>query len=70
MVARDVAELEDPVVAADLMSRACLRERICKGRKKPLVLHADKGNAISAATLEPIGEVGRAQILFQAKGLK
>ena len=32
--------------------RACLRERISKGRKQPLILHADNGNAMRAATLE------------------
>jgi putative transposase len=51
-VAWDVAEREDPAIAADLVSRACLRERISKGRKQPLVLHADNGNAMRAATLE------------------
>jgi transposase len=45
VVAWDVAEREDPAIAADLVSRACLRERISKGRKQPLVLHADNGNA-------------------------
>jgi putative transposase len=52
VVAWDVAEREDPAIAADLVSRACLRERISKGRKQPLVLHADNGNAMRAATLE------------------
>ena len=52
VVAWDVAEREDPAIAADLVSRACLRERISKGRRQPLVLHADNGNAIRAATLE------------------
>jgi transposase InsO family protein len=52
VVAWDVAEREDPAIAADLVSRACLRERISKGRKEPLVLHADNGNAMRAATLE------------------
>jgi transposase InsO family protein len=52
VVAWDVAEREDPAIAADLVSRACLRERIIKGRKQPLVLHADNGNAMRAATLE------------------
>ena len=52
VVAWDIAEREDPVIAADLVSRACLRERISKGRKQPLVLHADNGNAMRAATLE------------------
>jgi putative transposase len=52
VVAWDVAEREDPAIAADLVSRACLRERISKGRLQPLVLHADNGNAMRAATLE------------------
>jgi transposase InsO family protein len=52
VVAWDVAEREDPAIAADLVSRACLRERISKGRRQPLVLHADNGNAMRAATLE------------------
>jgi hypothetical protein len=34
------------------VSRACLRERISKGRKQPLILHAINGNAMPAATLE------------------
>ena len=34
------------------MSRACLRERISKGRKQLLILHADNGNAMRAATLD------------------
>ena len=52
VVAWDVAEREDPAIAAALVSRACLRERISKGRAKPLILHADNGNAMRAATLE------------------
>ena len=52
VVAWDVAEREDPAIAADLVSRACLRERISKGRKQPLILHADNGNAMRAATRE------------------
>jgi transposase InsO family protein len=52
VVAWDVAEREDPATAADLVSRACLRERISKGRSQPLILHADNGNAMRAATLE------------------
>ena len=50
--ARPAAEREDPTIAADLVSRACLRERISKGRQQPLILHADNGNAMRAATLE------------------
>jgi len=52
VVAWDVAEREDPGIAADLVSRACLRERISKGRRQPLILHADNGNAMRATTLE------------------
>jgi transposase InsO family protein len=52
VVAWDVAEREDPAIAADLMSRACLRERISKRRRQPLILHADNGNAMRASTLE------------------
>jgi len=36
VVAWDVGECEDPAIAADLVSRACLRERISKGRRQPL----------------------------------
>ena len=52
VVAWDMAEREDPAIAADLVSRGCLRERISKSRRQPLVLHADNGNAMRAATLE------------------
>ena len=52
VVAWDVAEREDPAIAADLVSTACLRKRISKGRRQPLVLHADNGNTMRAATLE------------------
>jgi putative transposase len=52
VVACDVAEREHPAIAADLVSRACLREQISKGRKQPLILHADNGNARRAVTLE------------------
>jgi hypothetical protein len=52
VVAWDVAEREDPAIALDLVSRACLRERITKGHKQPLVLHADNGDAMRAAKLE------------------
>ena len=48
----DVAECEDPAIAADVVSSACLRERISKGRRQPLILHADNGDAMRAATLE------------------
>jgi putative transposase len=52
IVAWDVAEREDAQVAADLISRACLRERINRRRPQPLILHADNGNAMRAATLK------------------
>ena len=52
IVAWDVADREDAQIAADLVGRACLRERISKGRRQPLILHADNGNAMRAATLE------------------
>ena len=44
-IAWDVAKRENPAIAADLVSRACLRERISKGRRQLLILHADNGNA-------------------------
>jgi transposase InsO family protein len=52
VVAWDVAEREDAQIAADLVSRACLREWISRRRPQPLILHADNGNAMRAATLE------------------
>jgi len=61
VVAWDVDEGEDPAIAADLVSRACLRERISKGRKQPLVLHAENGNAMRAtpvAVLDRVPEPG------------
>jgi putative transposase len=51
-VAWDVDEREDPAIATDLVSMACLRDRISKGRKQQLILNADNGNAMRAATLE------------------
>jgi transposase InsO family protein len=52
VVAWDGAKRKDPGIAGDLVSRACLHERISKGRSQPLILHADNGNAMRAATLE------------------
>ncbi len=52
VVAWDVAEREEPTIAANLVSRACIRERISKGRKQPLIMHADNANAMRATTLE------------------
>ena len=36
----------------ELVSRACLKERINSCRKQPLILHADNGTSMRAATLE------------------
>jgi putative transposase len=47
----DVEEHEDPNITGDLVNRARLRKRISKGRKQPLILHADNGNAMHAARL-------------------
>ncbi len=52
IVAWDVEEKEDPKIAAKLVTRACLRERISHCRQQPLILHADNGNAMQAAMLE------------------
>jgi putative transposase len=51
VVALDVAEREHLTIAADLASRAFTPDRISRGRKQPLILHADNGNAMRAATL-------------------
>ena len=56
----DVAEVESADIAADLVQRACLKERYCRPRgfgsrqchQPPLVLHADNGSAMRGATLE------------------
>ena len=52
VVASEVAEREDPAIAADLVSRACLRERISRGRNQSVILLAYNGNAMHAAQLE------------------
>jgi putative transposase len=52
IVAWDVQDREDADLAAALISRACIRERIIKRRQRRLVLHADNGSAMRAATLE------------------
>ncbi|MFN5162167.1 MAG: hypothetical protein ACK5IA_09850, partial [Cyanobacteriota bacterium] len=67
VVAWDVAEREYAQIAADLVGRASLRERISRRRPQPLILHADNGNAMRAATLKArVEELGGVQILFQA----
>jgi putative transposase len=60
VVAWDVAEVESAQIAADLVQRACLKERYHRPRgfgsrhchQPPLILHADNGNAMRGATLE------------------
>jgi putative transposase len=52
----------------DLLSRACLRERISKGRSQPLILHTDNGNAMRAATLESrLEELGVLRSFFRPR---
>ena len=51
VVAWYVSELEDQAIAADLVSVACMHERIARGRNQPLILHPDNGNAVRAVTL-------------------
>ena len=52
VLAWDVAKREGRAIAASLMSRACLRKGISRGHKQPLILHADKGDAMYGATME------------------
>jgi putative transposase len=52
VVAWDVAVREDPDIAADLVSGACILERITKGRRQPLIVHADNGNTMRVSTLQ------------------
>ena len=56
VVALDVESSEDPKLAANLVSRACLRERIGKRRLQPLILHADNGNALAAGFSKSCGQ--------------
>lgn len=58
VVAWDVAEREEAQIAPDLVGKAGLRERIGKGRRHLLMLHADNGDAMRAATLETWPEMG------------
>ena len=54
VVAWDVAEVESAEIAAELVQRACLKERYYRPRgfgsrqsqQQPLILHADNGNAM------------------------
>ncbi|MCP9850755.1 DDE-type integrase/transposase/recombinase [Cyanobium sp. Morenito 9A2] len=65
VLAWDLAEVESAEIAADLVQRACIRERYRRpsgfGSKQcllaPLILHADNGNAMRGATLESRLEV-------------
>jgi hypothetical protein len=66
----DVAERDDHAIAADLLSRACKRERISKDSRQQLILHAENDNAISTTTEKTDGGTGRAQILLKAKGIR
>jgi transposase InsO family protein len=77
VLAWDVEECEDAKLAADLVSRACLKEQISRRRKQPLILHADNGNAQAAGFRASIagddaggatGRAGCAQILLTPAG--
>ena len=79
MVAWDVAEREDAQIAAGLVSRSCLRERISKGRRQTLILHADNGNAVAEGFREaiagrhlgrPAGRAGCTAVVLQAEGVQ
>ncbi len=52
IVAWDVHDREEAELAAELISRACLRERISKRRQRQLILHADNACAMRSGTLE------------------
>ena len=56
VVAWDVEVCEDPKLAANLVTRACLRERIGKRRLQPMILHADNGNALAAGFSKSCGQ--------------
>jgi transposase InsO family protein len=52
VVALDVEQSESAELAAQLVSRACLKERISRRRKQRLILHADNGSSMRGANLE------------------
>ena len=52
VVAWDVAERKEPAIAADLLSRTCLRERIRSGRKQSLIVHTENARAMRPATID------------------
>jgi transposase InsO family protein len=69
VVAWDVADREEAQIAADLVSRACLRERISKGRRQPLnsSLRLRQRHEGSHSG-KPAGRAGGAQIFLKTKG--
>jgi transposase InsO family protein len=62
VVVWEVAEVESAEIAADLVQRACLNARYQRPRgfgghqlqpqQQPVILHANKGNAMRGATLD------------------
>ena len=48
----DMDERVAPAIAVYLVTRACVRERICTGVSKPLNMQADNGITMCAVTLE------------------
>ena len=69
VVAWDVELCEDAKLAAELVSRACLKERVSRRRKQWLILQAGYGNAMRAATLEVrLEELGVLRSFSRPKG--
>ncbi|MCP9925879.1 hypothetical protein KBY79_11740 [Synechococcus lacustris C3-12m-Tous] len=77
VLAWDVEQCEDAKLAAELVSRACPKERISRRRKQPLILHADNGNSLAAGfraaiaccdTGDTTGGTRGVEILLQAAG--
>jgi putative transposase len=46
----DVSGRQDPAIAADLVSRACIRELISTSRRQPLIMRADNRSGTRPAT--------------------
>jgi putative transposase len=76
VLAWGVAEAKSADIAADLVQRVCLKE--CYGRprgfgtnqspQQPLILHADNGNAMRAATLEAqLEELGALRPVYRPR---
>jgi len=59
VVAWNVDKREDPASAADLVGRGCLKEKISKGRKQPLVLHSVNGMPCVPPVGKPAAGTGR-----------